>query len=258
MRKTGCLYLLLLTFVSTDIFAFGPTGHRITGAIAEQYLTNKSQRAIEAIIGQESLAEASTWADEMRQNPADFWQKQASYYHYVTVPEGKTYAEVGAPPQGDAVTALKTFRQTLKDKRASKEDKALALRFTVHIIADLHQPLHAGNGKDRGGNEFSVVFFGQRSNLHRVWDSGLINREDLSFSEWSSWLLKDIGKTQLEEWRSIDPETWIAESVGIRDKIYPAKPTISWGYQYQNLPVVKLRLQQAGVRLAQYLNDVFK
>ena len=87
----------------------------------------------------------------MRSNPEHFWQEVAGPFHYVTIPEGKTYAEVGAPDEGDSVTALAQFRKVLLDPKASREQKQLALRFTVHIIGDLHQPLHAGNGTDRGG-----------------------------------------------------------------------------------------------------------
>lgn len=240
------------------MFAFGPTGHRITGAIAEEYLSAKSRRAVHAIIGDESLAEASTWADEMRSDPSDFWQRQAGYYHYVTVPTGMTYAEVGAPETGDAVTALESFTKILRDKHASQQEKTLALRFIVHIAGDLHQPLHAGNGRDKGGNKVNVVFFNEKTNLHRVWDSGLLDREKLSSAEWSQRLLQDITSAKRKAWHSTDPKIWIAESVALREQIYPGKRKISGDYQKQNLPRVTLRLQQAGVRLALYLNEIFK
>lgn len=258
-RPPFCVALMIASLcVVSDAFAFGPTGHRITGTIAEEYLSKKSKRAIKAIIGDESLATASTWADEMRSDPSEFWQKQAGYYHYVTVPDGKTYAQVGAPSKGDAVTALSKFRRTLRDKSASKEDKALALRFIVHIIGDLHQPLHAGNSIDKGGNKVNVIFFGEKTNLHRVWDSDLIKREKLSVAEWAQRLSSGISQSELKAWASIEPETWIAESVALRAKIYPDKRKISEAYFKQNLPHMHLRLQQAGVRMAFYLNDIFK
>ena len=137
--------------VAMDASAWGPTGHRISGKIAEAYLSDKSREMLVTILGTQTLARASTWADEMRSNPDSFWQKKAPSLHYVTVPPGKNYAEVGAPAKGDAVSALAQFKSTLQDPDSSLPQKQLALRFTIHIIADLHQPLHVGNGEDRGG-----------------------------------------------------------------------------------------------------------
>jgi hypothetical protein len=249
---------LLLISVTPYVLAWGQTGHRITGAIAEQHLTNKAKTQIKKILGPESLAEASTWPDEMRSNPADFWQKTASPYHYVSVPEGKAYPEIGAPAQGDSVTALEKFSAILKDTKSTLEQKQLALRFIVHIVGDLHQPLHAGNGTDRGGNDVKLTFFGQDSNLHRVWDSGLIDGQQLSYTEWTNWLSVRISKKQAKEWQVADPQVWIAESTQIRDTLYPDSDRISWDYKYQHINTVKKRLSQGGVRIAAYLNALFK
>lgn len=242
---------------STYVNAWGQTGHRVTGKIAERYLSDEAKAAIASIIPNESLAEASTYADDMRSNPEHFWQKIAGPFHYVTVPTGKTYVEVGAPEQGDSYTALAEFTKTLKNPEASQADKQLALRFAVHIIGDLHQPLHAGNGTDRGGNDVKVSFFREDSNLHRVWDSGLIDRKDLSFSEWSEWLGNKISDAQAQEWMTTDPLVYIEESAKIRDEIYPQGDDLSWQYLYDHIPMVRLRLQQGGVRIAAYLNAVF-
>jgi hypothetical protein len=143
--------VVLSCLMAGPAFAWGQNGHRVTGALAEPLLSRKAKAQITAILGNESLAEASTWADEMRSSPEEFWQKTASPWHYVTVPEGKTYVEVGAPPEGDAYTALKQFAVTLKDPKATLAEKQLALRFSIHIIGDLHQPLHVGTRGDRGG-----------------------------------------------------------------------------------------------------------
>ena len=251
------LTLLLLLVVSNTAFGWGQTGHRTTGAIAEHYLSTDAKLAIDKLLPNESLAEASTYADEMRSDPSVFWQKTASPWHYVTVPAGKSYSEAGSPSQGDAVTALKRFRATLRDKNASLADKRLALRFTIHLVGDLHQPLHAGNGTDRGGNTIKLTYFGEPSNLHTVWDSAMIDGQNLSYSEWSQWLQVKITKQQTTLWAEPDPLVWIAESAKIRDTIYPQSDVLMWDYGYQHLPTVKTRLQQAGVRLAAYLNAVF-
>ncbi|MFC4701094.1 S1/P1 nuclease [Glaciecola siphonariae] len=257
MKKRILFAALCAIGTANYAYAWGQTGHRVTGAIAEQYLTDDAKAAIARILPNESVAEASTYADEMRSNPDHFWQKVAGPFHYVTVPEGKNYVEVGAPEQGDSYSALTDFTKTLKDPKASMADKQLALRFAIHIIGDLHQPLHAGNGTDRGGNDVKVQFFGDDSNLHRVWDSGLIDRRGLSFTEWSQWLGSKISEQQAEEWMTTDPLIYIEESTRIRDEIYPEGERLSWDYLYNHIPMVKLRLQQGGVRIAAYLNEVF-
>lgn len=246
------------SMASSQVYAWGQIGHRVTGKIAENYLSEEAKAAVDALLPNESLAEASTYADEQRSNPAEFWQKEAGPYHYVTVPEGKHYHEVGAPEKGDSVTALTKFRKTLLDDNASQEDKQLALRFIVHIIGDLHQPLHAGNGTDRGGNDVKVRFFWEDSNLHRVWDSGMLDRRQLSYTEWSEWLGEKISDSDVERWSDTNPETWITESATIRDLIYPEDANrMSWDYLYEHLPTATLRLQQASVRIAAYLNEVY-
>ncbi|WP_018984421.1 S1/P1 nuclease [Salinimonas chungwhensis] len=243
---------------SLPAFGWGQTGHRVTGAIAQHYLSPHATAAVDALLPNETLAEASTYADEMRSNPSHFWQDVSPPYHYVTVPEGKTYAEAGAPEQGDSVTALNRFTETLTDDTASQEDKQLALRFLVHIIGDLHQPLHAGNGTDRGGNDVKVRFFWEDSNLHRVWDSQMLAQRKLSFSEWTRWLNAKITPEHLTQWNTTDPLVWIKESTAIRDSVYPDNANdMSYDYLYNHLPTAKERLQQAGVRIAFYLNEVF-
>lgn len=238
--------------------AWGQTGHRVTGEIAELYLTPEAKAAISKILENEGLAEISTYADENRSNPADFWQKEAGPYHYVTVPKGKTYDEVGAPERGDSYTAIVKYTKILKDKKASRADKQLALKMLVHIIGDLHQPLHAGDGTDRGGNDVKVSFFWEDSNLHRVWDSGLIERRQLSYTEWTNFLAPKITPEQLAAWQTADPLVYIQESAVIRDTIYPEGDKLSWQYLFDHTPTMKIRLQQAGVRIAAHLNETFK
>ncbi|CAB0150356.1 hypothetical protein PSI9734_00909 [Pseudidiomarina piscicola] len=249
------------TFYSTDAQAWGKTGHRITGKIASAYLSDAARAAIRDLLGPESLAEASTYADEMRSNPSDFWQQTAGPFHYVTLNQPHTYDAEDCPPQGDAMSALKDFTATLKDTSARHEDKQLALRFIVHIIGDLHQPLHVGSAalNDRGGNDVKVTFFGEQSNLHRVWDSGLVEHQKLSYSEFSHWLQRKITPQQAQQWATPDPYQWINESSKLRDEIYPQtdEPYLAWDYVYSYTPTMKQRLQQGGVRIAAYLNQVF-
>ncbi len=246
-------------FSSSLAMAWGQTGHRVTGAIAEHYLSAKAKSAIERLLPNESLAEASTWPDEMRSHPDEYWQKTATPWHWVTIPGDKTYSQVGAPPQGDAYVALQHFREMLINPKSTTADKQKALRFIVHLIGDLHQPLHAGNGTDRGGNDVKVRFFWENSNLHRVWDSQMIAQRKLSYTEWTHWLLQKISQQDRALWRDTDPQTWITESVAIRKTIYPDDANnMNYDYVFDHIPTVKQRLQQAGVRIADYLNEIFQ
>lgn len=249
-----------LAVLPGQAFAWGKTGHRVIGKIAEPYLTASATAGVKRILGVETVAEASNWPDFMRSDPATFWQREAGPFHYVTVPDRKTYAEAAHPPEGDGVTALQRFSATVRSPTASLADKQLALRFIIHIVGDLHQPLHAGNGHDKGGNDIRVTFQGRSTNLHSVWDSALVDEGQLSYSEMADWLGARITPALSREWMVADPRVWIAESTALRDQVYPTEESrsLGWRYIYENTPRMELRLEQGGVRLAAYLNNLFR
>jgi hypothetical protein len=259
--------------IPTPALAWGKTGHRVVAAIADTQLSGLARAQIQQILGYgESLDEAANWPDEMRAAPGEFWQKTATPWHYVTL-NGVVYDH--APPEGDALTALDKFTATLKDPNASRADKQLALRFVVHIVGDLHQPLHVGKCCDKGGNDVKVTWFGKPTNLHAVWDSQLVDDEQLSFTELAAKLERHISPQDVVKWWDPNPRDWIVESAEIRDTLYPTKgdmpkpprgkkklkkgtlPDLSYTYVYKFTPVMEQRLSQAGVRLAAYLNSIF-
>lgn len=254
--------------------AWGKTGHRVVAAIAETELSGLARANIEQILGYgEGLEEAATWPDDMRSDPSPLWQKQASPWHYVTL-NGTTYDH--APPEGDAIEALARFGKTLQDPNASRADKQMALRFIVHLVGDLHQPLHAGKCCDRGANDVKVTWFGKPTNLHAVWDSSIVDEEQLSFSELATKLERHISPADVIAWSDVNPLDWVSESAGYRDKLYPTAadmpkqakgkkrrkhevvlPDLSYSYVYRFTPLMEQRLSQGGVRLAAYLNALF-
>ena len=256
---------LAVSLSATSALAWGPIGHRVAGKIAQDALSPQAQAGISALMGVESLAEGSTWPDFMRSNPDEFWRRTASPWHYVTVPPGLSYAQAGAPEEGDAYTALSYFTPRITDPSVPMAQRRLALRFVVHIIADLHQPLHVGNGQDRGGNRVDVLFMDEPTNLHALWDEGLILHEQLSYSEKARWLDRKITPEQRVLWRQTDPQVWIAESLVLRERVYevlgPADrdtmPNLSFNYVYAHKADVDERLSQSGVRIAAYLNEIF-
>lgn len=251
------LSLILATSIASPAFAWGKTGHRVVAEIADHYLTDEAAAAVEDILGPESMAEAADWPDFMRSDPDDFWRNEANPWHYVTIPKGQKYADITPPPEGDAITALAHFREIVLDESQPLEQRQLALRFIIHIVGDLQQPLHAGNGTDRGGNNFICYFFDTLTNLHHVWDEDLINYEELSYTEWTNWLTSKITAEDILVWSATTPEQWADESAAIRDTIYPDHQILKWEYIYQTRATLRSRLSKGGVRLAAYLNAMF-
>jgi hypothetical protein len=267
-RLALCLATAAAAIMASPAAAWGPIGHRITAEIAQHHVSGQTRAHIEQILGHEQLPESATWPDEQRSSPDPFW-RTAGPWHYVTLPEDAAADALQHPPEGDAVTALDQFTAVLRDPAASPADRARALRLVVHIVGDLHMPLHTGKDGDRGGNDFRVTWFDEPQNLHWVWDEGMINRQQLSYSEYAARLEARTTPQQVIDWWDARPLTWLDESIGLRNRIYPATgPEIglgtqeapvplSWQYQYDWVPDMELRLQQAGIRIAAYLDDVF-
>jgi hypothetical protein len=270
MRRLAAFVLGLTVATSAaPAAAWGPLGHRVSAALAERNISGRTKAAIGQILGSESMAEAATWPDEERSNPDPFWQETASPWHFVTLPPGSPAAQLQHPPEGDAVTALEQYTKVLRDPAASLADKQRALRFVIHIVPDLHMPLHAGKPGDRGANDVKVTWFNVPQNLHWVWDEGIIVHQQLSFSEYAERLAARTTPAEVLQWWDPRPTTWIDESTALRDKLYPATGgeaglgtvespiVLSYAYEWQWRPSVELRLQQGGVRLAAYLDWVF-
>lgn len=251
LLAAACLSLGLCA----SALAWGPTGHRVVGHIAEQRLSAKAQQAVRGLLGEEPLAEASLWADEIRSEAQ--WQV-SSPWHYVNIPDGQAYDRTRRDPGGDVIEALERFVAVLRYRSSSREDKIAALKFIAHFVGDIHQPLHVGRASDRGGNEIRLSWFGEPSNLHRVWDSEVIFRMRLT-PDGLAQALQSRPQDQVEAWLRDSPMTWAAESMALRPLVY-GMPGTGLGRDYLRKagPVVEERLMQAGVRLAALLDAVFE
>src|SRR5258706_3712688 len=193
-----------LILISTTCFSWGPTGHRAVGLIAEKHLSAKAKKNITKILGQQSLAEMSTWMDEIR---SDSTYNYTTDWHWVTIETGKTYDQSPKNPKGDVIATLEKIIAELKKHTLDKKTETEYLKMLVHLVGDIHQPLHVGCCDDQGGNKVKVKWFRTETNLHHVWDSDMIDDTKLSFSELAGFLpepdpstLISIQKNSVREW----------------------------------------------------------
>jgi len=248
------LYALSLSIlVVFNSFGWGQNGHRVIGQIASNHLSKKAHKQIETILNGQSIAMVSNFMDEIKSEPK---YDSLGPWHYCTIPEGTAYS--GAPTEGDIIEAINNYIKLLKSGTLTKEEEAFSLKCLIHLVGDIHQPLHVGNGKDRGGNDIKVTYFWKSSNLHSVWDSGIIDGQSLSFTEYVNWI-DTTPKTQIDQWKKDGIMVWASESMSYRPQIYTMTEDnkINYRYSYDNISTVNLRLVQAGIRLASILEAIY-
>lgn len=258
MKKLLFLLLsVLLTLPASEGFAFGKTGHRVVGEIAQRHLTPVAQAAVQDILADEMLWQSANYPDEMRSSSDEFWRYNSPPLHYVSIPNDMSYEDSEKNSKGDAYEAVLRFIATLEDDSATKDEKALALRFLTHLAGDLHQPMHAGLAEDRGGNLIEVRWFGEETNLHTVWDSKLIDNQQLSYTEWVA-LLDRADEETIARYQQATPQDWINELLALRTGIYDVGDgNFSYQYIYDYTPLIKEQLLKGGLRLAGILNQIY-
>jgi len=259
--KFKYLSLLALVFcltftVQANIPNWGATGHRTVGEIAEHYLTKRTKKAISNLLNGHSIAFYSTFADDIK---SDKKYSKFSPWHYLDFKFGKKYNPATASKKGDLVQGINKCIKVLKNPNSSRSDKAFYLKLLIHFIGDLHQPLHVGHEYDRGGNDIKVKWFNKFSNLHRVWDSGMIDSYNMSYTELAKNENK-LSKAQVAAIQKGSVIDWVYESQAMAEKVYASAKSgdkLSYRYSYFYFPVVRQQLQKAGVRLAKVLNNIF-
>lgn len=259
--KFKASFLVIAFLITTTSFKpasiWGPTGHRTTGKIAEQHLKKRVKRKIEKLLDGESLAFVSTYADQIKSD-----KKYDKYkpWHYVNMPLDGNYETAKKNPKGDLVTGINKCIEILKGKNSSKADKQFFLKMLVHLIGDLHQPLHIGRAEDKGGNDIQVRWFYRGSNLHRVWDEDMIEEWKMSYDE----LAKNAKKLSKEQIKTIQKGSivdWVNETHQLTKSVYKSAEMgekLRYRYSYDHFPTVRKQLQKGGIRLAKILNDIYK
>jgi nuclease S1 len=272
MRSRYCVWTtapivtLLTALLATPAWAWAPLGHRAAGRLAERHLTPKAKAAVLALLEPgESMADASTWADEHRRDI-----KGSGPWHYVDVPlDQDRYDDRFAgdvPEKGYIVPKIREFKAVLRNRGRPLEERRIALRFLIHLVEDLHMPLHVGDNHDRGGNDTQVRFFDQGTNMHRLWDGDMIGHVCEDEACWLAELVAMDTPEARARAMAGTVEGWATESLlAARDaykdpatgrKITPGTK-LGEAYQAANLPVARKRLYEGGVRLAMVLNEVF-
>ena len=245
--------ILSILILFSTLFGWGNTGHRIVGKVAEDRLSNKAKRQIKNIIGHHDLAYISIWADRIKSDPN--WN-HAYDWHWATIPDGEVY-EIGKH-SGKLVDKINEFSKNANSADMSLEEKKRAIKWLIHLVGDLHQPLHVGNGKDRGGNDIKVKWFGEDTNLHEVWDEKLIEHQNLSYTEYAHFLNLEFNESECIKWLVKDFEFYANESKKYRNVCYNFETNnLTYNYLFVTKPILDMRLMQAGVRLADLFNNIF-
>ncbi|QVY65555.1 S1/P1 nuclease [Polaribacter sp. Q13] len=255
------LFLMISLFffskpTTVETVFWGPTGHRTTAKIAEKHLTNKTKRKIDKLLKGQSLAFVSTYGDQIKSD-----KKYNKFYswHYVNMDLDEKYADAEKNPKGDLVTGIHKCVQVLKDKNSSEEDKVFYLKILVHLVGDLHQPLHIGQREDKGGNGIQVQWFGTGTNLHTVWDSKMIEEWNMSYGELAD-NAKDLSKSEIKAIENGTVVEWVDEVHEITKDVYSSAKVgenLKYRYSYDYLGTVRTQLQKGGIRLAKILNEIF-
>jgi hypothetical protein len=228
-------------------------------------LSPKAVAEIEVLLHEgDTLVDICEWADHEGHDAVP----GSAAWHFVNVPiRADHYDNKYSPNTGSVVSKIKHYREVLANKKAPKADRARALLFLVHFIEDIHQPLHVGDNRDRGGNNAQVQFDGRGTNLHALWDSGMIGKISRRDETWVNRVSPLLTPQNVKNWSSNKVEDWADESLQAAKKAYfwptgskqpiPAEARLGDDYLQMADPILKEQIAKAAVRLANELNTIF-
>lgn len=239
-------------------FGWGQKGHDTVAYIASQHLTPATQEAVDSLLDGYSMVYWANWLDNASHTPEYEYTKT---WHYKNIDSGLAFEDAPLIPEGNIVDAIYEQVDVLQNPDASKEEKALALKMTVHFLGDIHQPMHMGHATDRGGNSHVVKFFKKPANLHSVWDTNILESAHAwSHSEWQ----REIDRLDEQAIEGItaggNPHTWGKETYELCSEIYDSTPldyNIEYTYIAKWTPTIEAQLEKGGLRLADVLNSIF-
>jgi hypothetical protein len=258
-------YLFTLIAIPTLLFltSWGSTGHRTIGIIAERHLTPQAKVAVNALLQGENMADASTWADEVRRTSG---YTQSKNWHFLNQPPGLSrqqfYNAVKNMGTDNIYGAMLQCKADLQSPNTTTAQKNEALKYIIHFVGDIHQPMHISNKADLGGNKIQVNYNERGTNLHTLWDSKLIDRQGLSEEQMAAQY-DNASVGQIKAWQSDPMIEWLWESYLISSILYTEinqlpKRKLDDSYYQAHISIIQTRIEQAGIRLAGLLNNVFK
>ena len=250
--------------VSVPAFGWGPEGHSLVARLAAARLTPAAAAKVAAILGPgTTLASISSWADQVRRSRTD-----SGPWHYIDIPINQPHLDMArdCPKGACVVTKIEDFEKELAAPETTPEKRKESLMFIVHFVGDMHQPLHCSDNKDKGGNDVKLEFLGKPSNLHTVWDSGLLGRmgtEDALFATLNTDLTpkreKKWAKGTVEDWADQIHKAGQKTTYGKLPKAYASSPfKVDAKYEQASDPLIRMELEKAGARLAMVLNSTLK
>lgn len=257
-RSFPTFVALFAALIASPALAWGPQGHEIVAAVALRDLTPVARAQVVRLLGTATMmVHEASWPDEIREA-----RPETSAWHYVDIPlEAGGYSAARDCARADCVVAqIDRDVRLLSDHRLPDRVRAEALRFLIHFVADVHQPLHAEDNDDRGGNRVDVRIGRERANLHKVWDTDVV--EPLAPDP--DAILRGVTAIQRNQWQSGDVARWANEShVIARDDIYPPlkgarRVRLPRDYASREAPLARIQLAKAGVRLAWLLNKALQ
>ena len=257
MKRFLIAIVALCTTLSS--FGWGQKGHDVVAYIAECNLTPEVYQKVVKKLGNHSLVYFANWLDNASYSDQYRYTKS---WHYANVDEGFTYDTMTKNEKGDVVTAIESLIAELKSGKLSAEQENVRLRMLIHLVGDIHCPMHAGHLSDRGGNEVNVKFFNRDTKLHKVWDSELVEAaHKWSYTEWEQQLNRYCTAEEKAKLAQGKAKDWLDQSHAIATEIYKATPDksrISYDYIAYYTPVVEKQLLSGGLRLANILNELYK
>lgn len=258
--KLFSLSILMMSF-SFQAYSWGLTGHRIVAKIADNHLNEDTRLALKSIFGEEKLEYWANWPDFIKSDTTGKWT-HTFQWHYVNIDSGKDYNEfleaLNEMTVPNIHNQIKALSEKVKDPATSLEEKKTAIVFLIHLVGDMHQPLHVGRYQDLGGNRINLSYFGKEVNLHSLWDDHLVDFQKYSYSEYAR-ILDIKTKSEVNQIQSGTLEDWLYDSYEAVEEIYAktrANSMLSYDYNYQFTHLMERQLLNGGLRLAKVLNDI--
>ena len=249
---------LCLLGLSLSIFAYVGVGHRIIADIAYDNLTANARTQVDKVLGKHGIIYEATWADDIRSDSKYAYSYQ---WHYQDLDDNMTPADMKKLLENPKAEGEHLFfaLDTLTARLKKDKNDAEALKFLVHFVGDLHQPLHLGRKDDKGGNKVEFNWFGRKTNLHSVWDGSLIESERMSYTEFSQYL-QDKFESRKAEFKKCSILESIEAVYAVRNLIYAHDNTDTNNYHYVYFFAEKRyeMLYRGGIQLANVLNAIYK